>query len=200
MRDERANDQGGHGSLEAAVVALLMERGMEAFTLAELAARAGVPEDEVGRLYASEEEAIAICLREVEARFLDEIAKRLQDAPPEERLRAIVEGCVTQYDWTLWIDLWSLALREEWAAELRLELDEAFRSELVRLIRAGQASGAFAAADARRAAVLISCLLDGFATQATLGDSRISPHYMHRAGLWFVDRLLAASLSRSIGG
>jgi hypothetical protein len=111
-----------------------------------------------------------------------------------------VEACVTQFDWTLWIELWSLALRERWAAELRAELDAAFRAELVGLIREGQGTGVFGTVDSERAAAIISSHLDGFATQATLGDSHVSAHYMHRACLWTVDRMLSSNLGRAIDG
>ena len=199
MRDG-ATGPGGDGTLLATIARVLAESGMEAFTLDGLAARAGVSPGAVRERFAGEADAIAACVRHDEARFLGAVVERTLGAAPEERLRAVVEGCVTEYDWTLWVELWSLALREPWAAELRQELDDAFRGELLGLIRAGQATGAFAVADAECAAVAVAALLDGFATLATFGDSRVSPHYMHRACLWTIDRLLGSDLSRSIGG
>lgn len=200
MKTERVTDSGGEAPLLAAGVRLIAERGMEAFTLDDLAGRAGLEVDEVTARWDDPAEAIADCMRWDEARFLAEVHERMGAAPADERLRAVVEGCVTQFDWTLWIELWSLALREPWAAELRAELDAAFRNELVSLIREGQGAGAFGAVDSERAAVIIASLLDGFATHATLGDSYVSAHYMHRACLWTVDRMLSSNLGTEIDG
>ena len=200
MGDGSTTDQGGDGTLLATVVRLVSERGMGALTLEDIAAGTGVSPEELRERFPTEADAICACVRQDEDRFLGEIVERTSGAAPEERLRAIVEGCVIEYDWTLWVELWSMSLREPWAADLRAELDAAFRREVLGLIRAGQATGAFAVADAERAAVIVSALLDGFATEATFGDSRVSPHYMHRACLWTIDRLLGSHLSRSIGG
>jgi AcrR family transcriptional regulator len=200
MEAERVTELGGDAPLLAAGVHLIAERGMEAFTLEDLAARAGLEVDEVLARWSDPAQAIADCMRWDESRFLVEVHDRTGAGPPEVRLRALVQACVTQFDWTLWIELWSLALREAWAAKLRAELDEAFRAELLGLIREGQETGAFGTVDSERAAAIIASLLDGFATQATLGDSYISAHFMHRACLWTVDRLLGSNLGRGVDG
>jgi hypothetical protein len=200
MGAERVSHVGGDAPLYAAGVRLIADRGMETFALEDLAARAGLEVDEVLARWSDPAQAIADCMRWDESRFLLEVQERTSTAPPEVRLRALVEACVTQFDWTLWIELWSLALRERWAAELRAELDAAFRAELVGLIREGQGTGVFGTVDSERAAAIISSLLDGFATQATLGDSHVSAHYMHRACLWTVDRMLSSNLGRAIDG
>jgi AcrR family transcriptional regulator len=200
MGAERVSHLGGDAPLFAAGVRLIADRGMEAFTLDDLAGRAGLELDEVLARWSNPAQAIADCMRWDESRFLVEVHERTGAAPPEVRLRALVEACVTQFDWTLWIELWSMALRERWAAELRAELESAFRAELAGLIREGQETGVFGAVGPERAAAILSSLLDGFATQATLGDSYVSAQYMHRACLWTADRMLSSNLGREIGG
>lgn len=142
------------------------------------------------REFDSAEEAIAAAMREEERRFRRELHERLGDATAAEKLDALIAACVSECDATMWIELWSRALREPWAAELRQELDDEFRATLAELIRAGQAAGDYRATDPDRAALILSSLLDRFAAQATLGDSRVSAHYMHRACLWATERLL----------
>ena len=50
---------------------------------------------------------------------------------------ALLEACVPDYDWTFWIELWSLALRDERASALRIELDERFRDVIEEIVRDG---------------------------------------------------------------
>lgn len=179
---------------------LIAKRGMARFTLAELADAAAMPEPTVARQFASSEDAIAAVMREGEREFLHELYARLGDAPAAEKLDALIAACVSECDSTMWIELWSQALREPWAAELRQELDDEFRGVLAELIRAGQAEGDYRATDPDRAALILSSLLDGFAAQATLGDSRVTARYMHRACAWAAERLLGAPPGAKRGG
>lgn len=172
---------------------LIIERGMEAVTLAALAERSGVALEQVQRHFSDPAAAISAVIAADEAHFLRAVQIRARKVPAPQRLRALIEACVSEYDWTLWIELWSHALREPWAVELRQALDDDLRAALADLIREGQAAGDFAPTDPDRAAIIVSCLLDGFATQATLGDSRVSARFMHRACLWTVERLLGPS-------
>lgn len=142
------------------------------------------------REFDSAEEAIAAAMREEERRFLRELHERLGDATAAEKLEALIAASAEAFDQRMRIELWSRTVRERWAAELRQELDDEFRRAVAELIRSGQADGDFRATDPDQAALIITSLLDGFAAQATLGDSRVSAHYMHRACLWAAERLL----------
>ena len=70
--------------------------------------------------------------------------------PAEQKLLSLIEMCVIDYDWSYWIELWSLALRDERARDLREELDRGFRSRLESLIGGGRESGEFDVPDPRR--------------------------------------------------
>ena len=107
---------------------------------------------------------------------------------------ALLEACVPDYDWTFWIELWSLALRDERASALRHELDERFRNVIEEIVRDGVESGEFSVPDTRRAAITISTLIDAMALQATLGDTTIRPNYMLDACVTVCGTLLGAPL------
>ena len=106
----------------------------------------------------------------------------------------MLEACVPDYDWTYWIELWSLSLRDERASALRTELDERFRDMIEEIVRDGVESGEFTVPDTRRAAITISALIDAMALQATLGDTTIRPNYMLDACVSVCGTLLGAPL------
>lgn len=181
---------GGRQALLRSVVRVIAERGLEHASLADFARAAGVPEPEARAEFADPRELFAAAIAEDERAFLERLRERFADAPARAHLEAVVAGCVSEYDWTLWIELWGLALREGWAAELRRRLDDDFRAEVAAVVRRGIAAGEFRAADPARAAVVLACLLDGLATQVTFGDPRVPAPFMLRACSWTVERLL----------
>ena len=76
----------------------------------------------------------------------------IREAPYEnatDRVMHLLQACVPDYDWTFWIELWSLALRDERAAALREELDQNFRALIEELVHGGVESGEFAVEDTR---------------------------------------------------
>jgi hypothetical protein len=66
-------------------------------------------------------------------------------------------------------------------AKDREALDQRWRQSIADIIRAGQASGEFGAADADELALRIGSLIDGLAIQVILNDSQVSPKRAHRA-------------------
>jgi hypothetical protein len=167
---------------------------MRALTVERAARRAGVAEDRALAEFPEPSALIRAVMTEDETRFVRELDERYGNQPAGVRLRALFQACVLEYDWTFWIELWSEALREPWAAELRRELDDVWRQGIVELLRDGVAAGEFADVDAERASLVIAGLLDGFATQATLGDSRVTPNYMWRTCSWAAGRILSSPL------
>jgi hypothetical protein len=101
---------------------------------------------------------------------------------------------VNDFDWTYWIELWSLALRDARAVELREELDRGIRTRLEKLIQAGSESGEFDVPDPASTAIAIATLIDSLAVDATLRDDTVSPNYMFGASASVAGRLLGAEL------
>jgi hypothetical protein len=107
----------------------------------------------------------------------------------------VIEASVEDYDWTLWMELWTRALRDEDAARTRQAQDDRWREEIVREVRAGQASGEFADDDEpERVATILASLLDGLAVQATLADPAVSRERMRELAVEIVERLLKIEL------
>jgi AcrR family transcriptional regulator len=170
---------------------VIREGGYEGLSPAAVAARAGVPEESVPGNW----DLFEAVIRQDEEQFnaLVDTAVGATEAPAEQLL-AVIEVCVTDFDWTYWIEMWSLALRDERARALRDELDAAFRARLRERIVAGQASGDFEASDPGRTAAAISALIDSLAVDATLHDDTVSPNYMFGASASVAGRLLGAEL------
>ena len=99
-----------------AVETLVRLDGADGWSLADLADRAGVSLEEVESEFESEWEAFCYMIRRDEARF----EAGIRTAPyrdQKERFMRVLEACVPDYDWTFWVELWSLALRERPAVQ-----------------------------------------------------------------------------------
>ena len=172
---------------------LIRAAGADGWALPELAENAGVDLGEVEAEFANTWEVFCHVIRRDEAQY-ETVALRPSLASPSARMLALLEACVPDYDWTYWIELWSLALRDERAVRLQIELDERFRDLIEVIIRDGVEAGEFSVPDTRRAAVTISALIDAMALQATLGDTTIRPNYMLDACVTVCGTLLGAPL------
>ena len=92
---------------------------------------------------------------------------------PRDKLRLMLETSADEYDWTLWMELWTRALRDSASAQPPgPRLDERWRAQIAAVIREGQAAGEFGEADPDDVALVLASLIDGLAVQVTLGDPR----------------------------
>ena len=173
---------------------LIREQGADGWSLTELAELAALPVETVRAEFGSEWEVFAAVIRRDEQGF-EAVFKRTQGHPPGERIMRLLEACVPDFDWTYWIELWGLALRDERAAALRVELDKRFRDLVEEVVRDGVASGEFEVPDTRVAAITIATLIDAMATQATLGDTTVRPNYMLDACVIVAGSLLGTGLN-----
>ena len=176
--------------LEAAA-AVIREEGYEGLGRDVVAERAGLPPADVPEPW----ELFAAVIRGDEAQFNAIVDKAVAATPvPGEQVLALIEACVTDFDWSYWIELWSLALRDERARDLREELDRGFRSRIEQLIATGRDAGDFDVPDPATTAAAISTLIDSLAVDATLRDDTVSPNYMFGASASVAGRLLGAEL------
>lgn len=172
---------------------LIRDEGADGWTLAQLAERAGVRLADVEAEFDSAWEAFCFVMRRDEERFEQSV---LSDLPqtPSGKILALLEACVPDYDWTFWIELWSLALRDERAREMRADLDRRFRDMIEQMVREGVEAREFTVTDVRGAALTISTLIDSMALQATLRDTTVRPNYMLDACVTVCGSLLGAPL------
>ena len=172
---------------------LIRDEGADGWSLEDLAARPGVGAAAVAAELGSEWEAFCLVIRRDEARF-ERLARGTAAVSPGARLVALLEACVPDFDWTFWIELWSLALRDDRARALRADLDERFRDLIEEMIEDGVEAGEFSVPDTRAVAVTIATLIDAMALQATLGDTTIRPNYMLDACVMVSGVFLGTSL------
>jgi AcrR family transcriptional regulator len=180
-------------SLLDAAEELIREEGADGWSLQDLADRSGVDVDAVKADFESEWQAFCLVVRRDEERF-ERLVRGSGAAAASERIVGLLEACVPDFDWTFWIELWSLALRDERARDLRADLDERFRGLVEEMVKEGVEAGEFAVADTRMAALTIATLIDAMALQATLGDTTIRPNYMLDACVMVSGALLGAPL------
>ena len=180
----------------AAAGEVIGERGMAATRIADVASRAGTSPPAVLYWFEDRDELINEALGFSEDRFYDSVTVRLSElGTPGERLRLLFEASVADPDWTLWMELWTRALRDDKAQDTRRRLDDRWRQEIAGHVREGQASGEFdSTRDPGEVALLLASLLDGLALQATLGDPEVGPDRLHKLTIEAVERFLGAEL------
>ena len=172
--------------------AIIEERGYDALVVDEAMRMAGiedgVPPDEF--------ELFAAVIERKETVFDEVVAAAVaRGKDPAARLLAMIEACVVHYDgWGAWIELWSLALRDDRARELRARLDDKFRAQIAKLIDDGRAGGAFDVDDADQATLAIGTTIDALAVEATLGDDTVLPNFMFGACALLAGRVVGAEL------
>lgn len=172
---------------------LIVEGGYEGLVPAEAARVAGIDASDG---LPTEWELFAAVLRRDEDRFNAMVDAALAEAgSASQRLLSLIEVCVIDHDWSFWIELWSLALRDERARDLRRPLDDAFRERIAAVIADGRASQEFDVADPSSAADAIATLIDALAVEATLGDDTVSPNFMLGACASVAGQLVGVKLT-----
>jgi AcrR family transcriptional regulator len=81
-------------------------------------------------------------------------------------------------EWVLWLDLWARAPRDPDVARDRAAMDRRWRATIGEIVRAGQATGEFAAHDVDAFALRLGALIDGLAIQVVLHDPEVSRERM----------------------
>lgn len=171
-----------------ATIDAIHEKGLAALRIQEIARRAETSTGLVVYHFASIDGVIAAAMERSENAYYDALdAGDDPTAPAPLRLRRIVELSADPDSilgqWTLWMELWVRALRDEKAARLQAQLDARWRGKLLEAIEQGVTDGVFASSDPRGAMLRLSALLDGLSVNAALGDPDMAVDAI--AGLWF---------------
>ncbi len=133
--------------------------------------------------------AEALSLREVE--FHDRYTVRIERAPSaSKQLRILIEAMLHHYDWSLWMELCVLALRDSAAAAERDRMDRRWRAMLRKVIRDGQQAGEFTAGDADQTMFVLAALLDGMAPLLAMKARGVTRQRVERTWLAEAARLL----------
>jgi len=177
-----------------AAAEVLYERGLFETRIGDIAERAGTSAPTILYYFESKdrllEEAVDQTDREFYAR-LTEGQARYERA--SDKLVHLIEetslGPGGFSDWTLWMEIWVRARRDETVRESYFELDRRQRKLIADIVRDGQAAGEFTTdADPDEFAIALSGLMDGLGVQVTLGQPDVTPERM-------VERCLALASS-----
>jgi AcrR family transcriptional regulator len=171
----------------AATIEVVRERGFAGTRVLDISNAAGTSPGLVLYHFGSLAGALAEALTWAEDTFYENLERDLEAASgPVARLRLMAElGAASSPavgDWTLWLELWVRALRDETARSTRLTLDKRWRSALRALIDEGVRIGDFHPADAASATLRLASLMDGLAIQLALEDPGMTPAKFRR--LW----------------
>jgi AcrR family transcriptional regulator len=186
--------------LEAAA-GVIAERGIAATRIADVAERAGTSPPAVLYWFESKDELLAEALTVQEERFYGELTERMDSlTSPRDKLRLMLETSADEYDWTLWMELWTRALRDSGSNNARSRLDERWRSQFAEVIREGQGAGEFGEADPEDVALVLASLIDGLAVQVTLGDPAVTKERMLAQAVELAEALLDCELGAALTG
>ena len=181
-----------------AAVEVIAERGLCDTRIADVAARAGSSPALILYYFGTKDRLLTEALAFAEDRFYLDIFHELTGMRhPADRLVRLIElSCPEdgEPDWTLWIELWSRALRDSEAARKREALDRRWRQTIADTVRDGQRAGEFADVDPDEFAFKLAAMMDGLAIQVLLRDSELTRDRMRELCLQMVERELEMTL------
>lgn len=176
-RETPTSDERREQMLEAAVE-VICARGFADTRIADVAARAGTSPALVIYYFGTKDGLLTAAFRHSEDRFYrttDELLATQSSA--RDRLESLVRlTCVKQGRdevpgvWGLWLDLWVQAFRHPELAKDRVEYDRRWTRTIAEIVREGQVSGEFGAADADQFAIGFAAMMDGLSIQVALED------------------------------
>lgn len=179
-----------------AAAEVIAERGVSGTRIADVAKRAGTSPPAILYWFGSKDKLLAEALTFEEERFYEALDDLLvESTAPRERLRTLLESASGGSDWTLWMELWTRALRDRELGEARVRLDERWRGTIAAIVREGQETGEFAEVDADAVATTLASLLDGLAVQVALEDPIVDESRMRELSIRAAELLLECELT-----
>ncbi len=171
----------------SATLETVRERGFSGTRVTDIASAAGTSSGLVLYHFGSLAGALGEALTVAEDAFYADLDRDLGSAAgPVERLRrmaALGAGAGPAVgDWTLWLELWVRALRDENARAAREALDRRWRAALREVVDEGVRTGLFRPRNAAATTYRLASLMDGLAIQLALGDPGMTTAKFRR--LW----------------
>jgi AcrR family transcriptional regulator len=165
--------------LEAAAE-VIAERGLCETRVTDVARRAGTSAALVIYYFETKDRLLTEALTFADDRFYLQAFHELTalDSPRDQLVRLIEMSAPSEpditADWTLWVELWTRARRDQETARKREALDRRWRGTIADIVREGQRAGEFLPVDADQFALRLTAMLDGLAVQALLGDPEVT--------------------------
>lgn len=180
--------------LLTAAVEQIEEHGAAAVRIADVAASLGVSNALVLYHFASKEQLVAAAFTHAADADLAHLRRLLgRRTSALRRLRTAVRWYAPTGQakgWRLWIEAWSVSLRDPALREVSRGLDQQWKAALAEVIAQGAASGEFRCEDPAAAAWRLTAFLDGLAVQMTSYEGTLS----RAAMLEWTDDALAREL------
>jgi AcrR family transcriptional regulator len=153
---------------------VMVERGIDAARVTDVAERAGVSHGLVHYYFPTKDDLVAATMRHAAGvgveRLRTRVAARTNAVDKLDTLLqlAIPSGPSASDAWVLWVDAWSAGLRDETVRHVHEELDHAWASTLVEIIDDGVTTGEFTCSDPQQTAMVLTSLIDGLALRLVL--------------------------------
>jgi len=159
----------------AATIQVIRDRGFAGTRVADIAAAAQTSSGLVLYHFGSLANALTEAITYLEDTFYAMLDAELGAVSgPLDRLRWVAElgsgAGPAVGDWTLWLELWVRALRDDTARAARESLDRRWRATLREVIDEGVRNGDFRPADPAETTLRLASLMDGLAIQLALAD------------------------------
>jgi AcrR family transcriptional regulator len=187
----------------AAAAEVLYERGLFDTRIADIAERAGTSSPTILYYFESKDRLLEETVDRSDREFYDRISegqKRHDRAADKlvHLIEAISLGPAGLNDWTLWMEIWVRARRDDSVRRAYIRLDRRLRALIADIVREGQLSGEFGTdADPEDFALALSGLMDGLGVQVTLGQPDVTPERMVDCCLALASTELGCELERS---
>ncbi|WP_328743124.1 TetR family transcriptional regulator C-terminal domain-containing protein [Streptomyces caniferus] len=200
-REPAAVPEGGRPlQIVRETVRLIAEHGFHGVRVADIAAACGTSPAAVHYHFPGRDELLEAAVRWCMDEDTERRAAGLASAPDARgellHLIALQTPRTEQQrrQWLVWLDLWAQAARSTAVGRLHEHYYRQWRTTVAEVVRRGVGQGVFRPVDPEFAALRLTALIDGLATQvlATAPDST-GPDTMHAALLAFVDSELTAA-------
>jgi len=153
---------------------VMVERGIDAARVTDVAERAGVSHGLVHYYFPTKDDLVAATMRHAAGvgveRLRARVAARTSGMDKLDTLLqlAVPGGAAASDAWVLWVDAWSAGLRDQTVRHVHEELDNAWAGTLVEIIDSGVAAGEFTCPDPQQTATVLTSLIDGLALRLVL--------------------------------
>ena len=134
--------------------------------------------------------------------FYAQLRARLDGAvTARARLAALIEAAGEDADdCTLWIELWSQALRDDELRAAREGFDARWREQIAAIVRDGREAGEFGDCDPDGVALTLAALIDGLGVQVALADPEVSKRRLVETVTVSAEQLLETKLTAAEAG
>ena len=180
---------------------VLYERGLFDTRIGDIAERAGTSSPTILYYFESKDRLLEEAVAHADACFYERLSEgqaRLHSSAA--RLVHLIEetslGPGGLNDYTLWMEIWVRARRDEAVRSAYFGLDRRQRALIADIVRAGQRDGEFTGdADPEEFALVLSGLLDGLGVQVTLGQPDVPAWRLVDCTLALASRELGCTLT-----